>query len=138
MMSPIGPLQAPRPTALTAGYWGTPVASVTRPTVDSCDSLTQLSSWPRWRPVSKQVQPRRSRSSVAEIDPKPSFRRREGIVRDGRGEGPCCRAPEPRDEISPSHRHLLGFFCGQRISGAVEKELGRHPGAPWPLVAQAV
>jgi hypothetical protein len=34
------------------------------------DSPTQVASWPRWCPVSKQVLPCRPRSSAAGIDPK--------------------------------------------------------------------
>jgi len=41
-----GPLQAPRSPAVAAGFWGAPVAGLTLPTANSCDSLTQASSWP--------------------------------------------------------------------------------------------
>jgi hypothetical protein len=36
-----GPSRKPRPSAAAAAFWGAPVAEVTRPTPDGCDSLTQ-------------------------------------------------------------------------------------------------
>jgi hypothetical protein len=35
-------------------------------------NLPHASNWPRWRPVSKQVLPCQSPSSMAQIDPKPT------------------------------------------------------------------
>jgi len=37
-------LQPPSSLVVVAGYWGTSVAGVTRPTVDSCDSRTGVSN----------------------------------------------------------------------------------------------
>jgi hypothetical protein len=71
-MSLVGPVQAPPPSAVASGRWGTPVAGVMRPTTDGCDSLTQPCSWSRWRPVFEQVLPWRSRRLVSPIDPKRS------------------------------------------------------------------
>jgi hypothetical protein len=65
-----GPLQAPRPPALTAGYWGHPSPGNAAGR-DECDSLRQAGSWPHWCLVSKQVLPCRPRSSVTEIDRDP-------------------------------------------------------------------
>jgi hypothetical protein len=56
-----------------SGHWGTPVAGVSRPTTDGCDSLTQAGDQPRWRPVSKQVLPCWPRRLVSPIDPNPTF-----------------------------------------------------------------
>jgi hypothetical protein len=52
---------------------------MTRPIIDSCDNMPHFGDRQRWRPVSKQVLPCRSRSSMALIDPHPTW---NAIVRE--------------------------------------------------------
>jgi hypothetical protein len=61
----LGPRRMPRPASVAAAYWGPPVAEVTQPTIGACVNLTHAGNGPRWRPVSKQILPRRSKCVAA-------------------------------------------------------------------------